>query len=237
MQARRVALVTGAGSGIGQAVALALGADGYAVVCAGRRADRVSQVAGEIRAAGGTAVGVPLDVTVPERVGEVVGDVADSYGRLDVLINNAGVFRKAEVVDLDDAAWRESVEANLTGAFLCARAAARRMTAQEPVDGERGHIVNVNSGAGLRGYPTGAAYSASKFGLMGLSDTLRQELADKLVKVTDLVVAAMVKSELSNRHNPHRLEASVVGDLVRDLLRLRGAAVVTRLDLGQLPPS
>ncbi|GAA4523795.1 MULTISPECIES: SDR family oxidoreductase [Nonomuraea] len=237
MRVRRVALVTGAGSGLGRAVALALGADGYAVVCAGRRAGRVAETAGEIRSAGGEAVGVPLDVTVTERVDAAVAGVVASYGRLDVLVNNAGVFRKAEIVDLDDEAWRETVDANLTGAFLCARAAARQMTGQEPVAGERGHIVNVNSGAGLRGYPTGAAYSASKFGLLGLSDTLRQELAGRHVKVTDLVVAAMVKSELSSRADPDRLEASVVGDLVRDLLRLRGAAVVTRLDLGQLPAS
>ncbi|MGW5158203.1 SDR family oxidoreductase [Nonomuraea wenchangensis] len=231
------ALVTGAGSGIGRAVAESLAAAGHTVVCAGRRVDRVSEVAEGIRAAGGAAIGVPLDVTVTEQVDAVVADVADAYGRLDVLVNNAGVFRKSEIVELTDEAWRETLDTNLTGAFLCARAAARQMTRQEPVAGKRGHIVNVNSGAGLRGYPTGAAYSASKFGLLGLSDTLRQETGGLLVKVTDLVVAAMVKSELSSRADPDRLDASVVGELVRNLVALDGAAVVTRLDLGQLPPA
>ncbi|WP_169988589.1 MULTISPECIES: SDR family oxidoreductase [unclassified Microbispora] len=232
-----VALVTGAGSGLGRAIAESLAAAGYAVVCAGRRANRVSEVAEAIRAAGGAATGVPLDVTVTEQVDHVVARVAREYGRLDVLVNNAGVFRKSEILELTDEAWRETLDANLTGAFLCARAAARQMIRQEPVAGKRGHIVNVNSGAGLRGYPTGAAYSASKFGLLGLSDTLRAELSDRLVKVTDLVVAAMVKSELSSRFNPDRLDASVVGELVRNLVALDGAAVVTRLDLGQLPPA
>ncbi|GII86137.1 beta-ketoacyl-ACP reductase [Sphaerisporangium siamense] len=230
-----VALVTGAGSGIGQAVADSLAAAGYTVVCAGRRLARVAETAEAIRARGGAATAVALDVTVAERVDAVIGDVAAEHGRLDVLVNNAGVFRKGEVLELSEDAWRETIEANLTGAFLCARAAARLMTAQEPVAGKRGQIVNVNSGAGLRGYPTGAAYSASKFGLLGLSDTLRAELAGHLVKVTDLVVAAMVESELSTRRDVTRLPATVVGDLVRNLLALEGPAVVTRLDLGQLP--
>ncbi|MEV0973541.1 SDR family oxidoreductase [Microtetraspora glauca] len=232
-----VALVTGAGSGIGAAVAASLAKARYTVVCAGRRADRVAEVAGAIRAAGGAASAVPLDVRASDQVEAAVAGVAEEYGRLDVLVNNAGVFRKGEILTLSDEAWRETLDANLTGAFNCARAAAGLMAGQEPVAGKRGHIVNVNSGAGLRGYPTGAAYSASKFGLLGLSDTLRQEVADHLVKVTDLVVAAMVESELSNRIVADRLPASVVGELVRSLVALEGPAVVTRLDLGQLPPA
>ncbi|WP_169750102.1 SDR family oxidoreductase [Streptosporangium amethystogenes] len=230
-----VALVTGAGSGLGRAVAESLAAAGYAVVCAGRRADRVSEVADAIRGTGGAATGVPLDVRVTRQVDAVVAGIAEEHGRLDVLVNNAGVFRKSEILDMSDEAWQETLDANLTGAFVCARAAARQMAGQEPVAGKRGHIVNVNSGAGLRGYPTGAAYSASKFGMLGLSDTLRQEMSDRLVKVTDLVVAAMVESELSNRLIADRLPATVVGHLVQNLVALEGPAVITRLDLGQLP--
>jgi 3-oxoacyl-[acyl-carrier protein] reductase len=235
MSPGRAAVVTGAGSGLGAAIARALAAGGFAVTCAGRRLERVREVAESIGAEGGRADAMSLDVTDSAQVDEVVGAAAAAWGRLDVLVNNAGIFRKGEAVTLSDAEWNDTLAANLTGAFYCARAAARIMSGQEPVDGVRGHLLGINSGAGLHGYPTGSAYTASKFGLLGLSDTLRQELADRLIKVTDLVVATTVESELSNRQGVLRLPASVVGQIVHDVVVLPGRAVITRLDLGQLP--
>ncbi|GGM45916.1 SDR family oxidoreductase [Dactylosporangium sucinum] len=231
----RSALVTGGGSGIGAAVAKSLSAAGYGVVCVGRRLERVEEIAAEISDAGGRALARAVDVRSPDQVDRAVADTVAEFGRLDLLVNNAGVFRKDELVALSDDDWLDTIGANLNGAFYCARAAARQMLSQEPRHGARGQVINVNSGAGLRGYPTGAAYSASKFGLLGLSDTMRQELSERLIKVTDLVVAAMVQSELSNRRQVVRLPASVVGTLVTALAAVEGAGVVTRLDLGQLP--
>lgn len=235
MTSSRSALVTGAGSGLGAAIARALAAGGFAVTCAGRRLGRVQEVAESIAADGGRAEAMSLDVTDSSRVEWVVGAAAASWGRLDVLVNNAGIFRKGEAVALSDADWNDTLAANLTGAFYCARAAARIMSEQQPRDGARGHMLNINSGAGMHGYPTGSAYTASKFGLLGLSDTLRQELAAQLIKVTDVVVATTVESELSNRQGVLRLPASVVGQIVHDVVALPGRAVITRVDLGQLP--
>lgn len=235
MSTERGAVVTGAGSGLGAAIARALAVAGFAVTCAGRRLERVREIAESITAEGGRAAAVSLDITDPAQVNRVVGAAAASWGRLDVLVNNAGVFHKGETVALTDAQWNDTLAANLTGSFYCARAAARVMVAQDPVDGARGHLLSINSGAGLHGYPTGSAYSASKFGLLGLSDTLRLELAAQLIKVTDVVVATTVESELSNRRGVLRLPALVVGQLVRDVVALPGRAVMTRVDLGQLP--
>lgn len=231
----RICLVTGAGSGIGAAIAEALAEAGDVVACTGRRLDRVQSVASQITARGGQAIAVALDVTDPGEADRVLAAVADRFRRLDVVVNNAGLFRKGKVVALSDAGWEDTLRTNLTGAFYCARAAARIMAAQDPVAGGRGHIVNINSGAGLRGYATGSAYSAAKFGLLGLSDTLRQELASDLIKVTDVVVATAVESELSNRTGVLRLPASDVGHLVRDAIRPSGRAVISRIDLEQLP--
>ena len=235
MSSRPVALITGAGSGIGAAIAHALAGGGYAVTCAGRRLERVRDVAKSLEAQGGFANAMGLDVTDSDQVDDAVTATAAKWGRLDVLVNNAGVFRKGEVMSLSNTEWNETMAANLTGAFHCARAAARVMALQEPVDGTRGHLLSVNSGAGLHGYPTGSAYSASKFGLRGLSDTLRQELAPLLIKVTDVVVATTVESELSNRRSVPRLPATVVGRIVLDAVTVPGRAVVTRIDLEQLP--
>ena len=235
MTPARAALVTGAGSGLGAAIALALADAGFAVTCAGRRLERVEQTARQIVDAGGQAHAARLDVTDSAQVDDVVAAAARAAGRLDVLVNNAGIFRKGEVAALSDAEWNDTVAANLTGQFYCARAAVRLMVTQEPLDSTRGHLLNINSGAGLHGYATGSAYSASKFGLLGLSDTLRQEVAGRLIKVTDVIVATTVESELSSRRDVLRLPASVVGQLVRDAVLLPGRAVVDRIDLGQLP--
>lgn len=235
MSPARAAVVTGAGTGLGAAIAHSLADAGFAVTCTGRRLERVREVAESIAAVGGRAAAVSLDVTDSQQVDEVFDAAASSCGRLDVLVNNAGIFRKAEVVNLSDADWNDTLAANLTGAFYCARAAARIMVDQAPRDGVRGHLLGINSGAGLHGYATGSAYAASKFGLLGLSDTLRQELAAQLIKVTDVLVATSVESELSSRPGVLRLPASVVGQIVRDVVALPGRALITRVDLGQLP--
>jgi NAD(P)-dependent dehydrogenase (short-subunit alcohol dehydrogenase family) len=160
----RIALVTGAGSGIGQASALALGRAGFTVVLAGRRRDRLQLIADEL--ANGS-IAVTADVTDEASVNALFDAIAGRFGRLDVLFNNAGtgaVPRPIEDVTLED--WRRLVDTNLTGVFLCTRAAFRLMKAQNP---RGGRIINNGSLSATMPRPNIVAYTASKHGVSGLT--------------------------------------------------------------------
>ncbi|MCJ2113430.1 SDR family oxidoreductase [Methylobacterium sp. E-025] len=159
----RVALVTGAGSGLGRVVALALGRAGYAVVLAGRRRAALDAVAGEI----GAALVVEADVTDPASVDRLFSRVAAAHGRLDLLFNNAGTFTPAAAIDavsLED--WRASVDTNLTGAFLCTQGAFRMMKRQDP---RGGRIINNGSVSAHVPRPHSAPYAATKHAVTGLT--------------------------------------------------------------------
>jgi NAD(P)-dependent dehydrogenase (short-subunit alcohol dehydrogenase family) len=161
----RVAVVTGAGSGIGAAAARALAADGWRVVLAGRRAEALEQVARE--AGRGTLVPVPTDVTVEASVRALFDRTVDELGRVDVLFNNAGRFSPAREIDaVPLREWQEMLDVNLTGAFLCTREAFRVMRAQDPPGGR---IINNGSVSAHVPRPMSAAYTAAKHALTGLT--------------------------------------------------------------------
>ncbi|SNS97460.1 NADP-dependent 3-hydroxy acid dehydrogenase YdfG [Actinomadura meyerae] len=167
----RVALVTGAGSGIGAAVAAALLDAGWRVALAGRRAAPLEAAAAA--APEGAAVAVPADVTDPEAVRELFAAVAGRWGRLDLLVNNAGVFgRSAPVQDYSHQEWRAVVDTNLTGAFLCAQQAFRMMKDQDP---QGGRIINNGSLSAHTPRPLTVAYAASKHAVTGLTKALSLE--------------------------------------------------------------
>jgi NAD(P)-dependent dehydrogenase (short-subunit alcohol dehydrogenase family) len=166
----RVALVTGAGSGIGRAVAIAMAAAGYQVAVAGRRAALLEETAA---AAGGKTLVVPTDVTDAAAVAAMVSRTVASFGRLDVLFNNAGTAAPPTPTDeLDVAVWRRVIDTNLTGAFLSAQAAFRAMKSQQP---QGGRIINNGSIASVTPRPNLAAYTASKHAVTGLTKTLSLE--------------------------------------------------------------
>jgi NAD(P)-dependent dehydrogenase (short-subunit alcohol dehydrogenase family) len=165
---RRTAVVTGAGSGIGRAVALALLAEGYHVALAGRRADAVAETAA-LAAAGDRALAVPTDVTRPEAVAALFGRVHETWGRLDLLFNNAGASASAAFEDLSLAQWQAIVDVNLTGMFLCAQGAFRLMKAQRP---SGGRIINNGSISAFSPRPDSTAYVATKHGVSGLTKSL-----------------------------------------------------------------
>jgi NAD(P)-dependent dehydrogenase (short-subunit alcohol dehydrogenase family) len=166
----KVALVTGAGSGIGRAVAIALAGAGYHVAIAGRRAAPLEETAA---AAGGGTLVIPTDVTDPQAVAAMVEKTVAAHGRLDVIFNNAGTTAPPMPTDeLPLDAWRRVIDTNLTGVFLCAQAAFRAMKAQDP---QGGRIINNGSIAAVTPRPHMAAYTASKHAVTGLTKTLSLE--------------------------------------------------------------
>ena len=163
----RVALVTGAGTGVGRAAALALLADGYRVVLAGRRAGPLEEVIAGSGAGAGRALAVPTDVTDPDSVAALFDRTVQAFGRLDLLFNNAGVG--APPVNLEDltlAQWRAAVDTNLTGPFLCTQHAFRIMKAQTP---RGGRIINNGSISAHVPRPNSAPYTATKHAITGLT--------------------------------------------------------------------
>ena len=165
-----VAVVTGAGSGLGRSIALALLGAGWQVALAGRRAaalDQTMQAAGHLA---DSAVAVPADVTSPASVAALFDRVGDRWGRLDLLVNNAGVFGPTGPPDeIDLADWRAVVDVNLTGAFLCAQHAVRMMKAQEP---RGGRIINNGSISAHTPRPGSICYTATKHAMTGLTKSL-----------------------------------------------------------------
>lgn len=162
----RVAIVTGAGSGIGRAVALALLRDGYRVVLAGRRSEALARVA-ELGGKPDAAVVVPSDVTLPESVRALFDTAVQCFGRVDLLFNNAGVGAPAiPLEELSVEQWRNVVDTNLTGMFLCIQQAFRVMKAQTPAGGR---IINNGSIAARAPRPNSIAYTATKHAVTGLT--------------------------------------------------------------------
>ncbi|MEE9166504.1 MAG: SDR family oxidoreductase [Candidatus Neomarinimicrobiota bacterium] len=175
-----MAVVTGASEGIGRGIAVKLAENSYVSVLAARNREGLQKTGDVISNAGGQSIIIPTDVTEEDDVVRLFRK-ADSYGRLDLLVNNAGVasFKPVEEISLDE--WLEMIQVNLTGAFLCCREAVTRMKKRR-----KGHIVFMNSFSGKRPLPHGGGYSAAKYGLRGLADTLRLEVRKFNIKVTSV---------------------------------------------------
>ena len=166
----KIALVTGAGSGIGRAVALELSADGYRLALAGRRAEPLQALVEEIRASGGEAVAIPTDVRDQASVEALFSTVEEVYGRLDVIFNNAGIGAKAVPIDeLPVEDWLNVLDTNVTGVYLCCRGAFALMRRQQP---QGGRIINNGSISAHTPRPFSAPYTASKHAVLGLTKTL-----------------------------------------------------------------
>ncbi|MFI5281781.1 MAG: SDR family oxidoreductase [Candidatus Dormibacterales bacterium] len=167
MSEARIALITGAGSGIGRAVALALAAEGYAVVLAGRRREALEATAAQAVGNSQTIMVVPTDVRQESSVQALFDRVNEAFGRLDLLFNNAGTGGPpVPIEDLTLHQWKHVLETNLTGAFLCTREAVRLMKAQTP---QGGRIINNGSISAHSPRPDSTAYTAAKHGITGLT--------------------------------------------------------------------
>jgi NAD(P)-dependent dehydrogenase (short-subunit alcohol dehydrogenase family) len=171
-QHTKVAIVTGAGTGVGRATALALLRDGYRVVLAGRRPEPLAQVVAEAGPAASRALAVPTDVSDPASVRALFARTKDAFGRVDVLFNNAGTNVPGLLFeDLSVEQWKTVVDTNLTGAFLCAQAAFRIMKDQDP---RGGRIINNGSVSAHTPRPNSAPYTATKHAITGLTKSIAQ---------------------------------------------------------------
>ena len=162
----KVALVTGGGSGIGKASALALAEEGFAVVVAGRRPEPLQAVVGEIESKQGRALGVPTDVGNPEAVRNLFAKTKETYGRLDVLFNNAGFGAAGPIEELPYERWKGVIDSILNGSFLCTQEAFKIMKEQKPMGGR---IINNGSISAHVPRPDSAAYTSAKHAITGLT--------------------------------------------------------------------
>lgn len=189
---RGAAIVTGAVRGIGRATALRLARDGFKVVVNYRgEAELANALVEEITAAGGTAMAYRADVTDPEQVGAMIQAAIDQFGRLDALVNNAGITRDTLLLRMRDEDWHAVLETNLTSVFYCCRAALRPMLRQR-----YGRIVNVSSVVGLVGNVGQANYAAAKAGIIGFTKALAREVASRGI-TANVVAPGFIQTRLT----------------------------------------
>jgi NADP-dependent 3-hydroxy acid dehydrogenase YdfG len=186
----RVALVTGASSGIGEATALALAEQGAKVAIAARRKDRLEVLAAKLAQRGAEPLVLVADLALEAEAQRIVKETEAHYGRLDILVNNAGVMYLEPVAEADLGRWRSMLELNVLSLIASTQAALAGMRARRD-----GHIVNVASVAGRVSNPNAAAYAATKFGVVGFSESLRREIYKDNIRVS-VIEPGMVETEL-----------------------------------------
>jgi NADP-dependent 3-hydroxy acid dehydrogenase YdfG len=196
-----VALVTGASSGIGEATALALAAEGAAVAIAARRRDRLQRLADQIGGSGRSLI-LEIDVTDEDRVREMVARTVAEFGRLDTLVNNAGVMLLGPIVAAPTEEWRRMVQLNLLGLLYCTHAGLPHLLeAAASAPRQVADVVNLSSVAGRVARQGSGVYNATKFGVGAFSEALRQEVTARHVRVT-IVEPGVVATELVGHNRP-----------------------------------
>ena len=202
----RVALITGASSGIGRATAEAFAAQGARVVLAARRQDELASLVTAIETRGGKATAIKTDVSASKDVERMVAHAIEAFGRLDYAVNNAGIEGQwAGITDLAEDEWDRVLDINLKGTFLCMKYEARAMLDR----GHGGAIVNIGSVNSFLGFPTGSAYVTSKHGLIGLTTSVSAELAPQGIRV-NLVCPGFIDTPM------HRRARAMFGDELYD---------------------
>jgi NAD(P)-dependent dehydrogenase (short-subunit alcohol dehydrogenase family) len=225
----RVAIVTGGTRGIGRAIAERLAADGFAVVLSARDARSAEQAAAALRAKGHAAVGLAADARRDEDQRRLVDRARTEFGRLDALVNNAGIGAFGRVDEISPEEFRDVLETNLLGAWYAIRHAVPLMKASGG-----GFIVNIASLASINAFAGGAAYNASKFGLLGLSDAAMLDLRHDGIRMS-VVMPGSVATEFGGSHGGREsgwmLRSEDVAEAVADLLRFPDRAIPSRIEL------
>lgn len=232
----QTALVTGASRGIGKSIALALGEAKAKVACVARNEEKLRETADAITAAGGTAVVYACDVTDSAAVQKLIDAVVEDWGQLDIVVNNAGITRDTLIPRMSDEEWDDVITTNLRSVFLFTRSASQVM-----MRARRGRIINISSVSGLMGNPGQANYSASKAGIIGLTQTVARELASRKVTVNAIcpgfiatemtdALGPVVQEEVKKRVPAKRLgEAEEIADAVLYLASDSGAYVTGQI--------
>jgi NADP-dependent 3-hydroxy acid dehydrogenase YdfG len=208
--AGKVALVTGGGTGIGEAAALALAAEGASVAVSGRRKARLDAVVAEIAAAGGQGLAVQSDVASEADAFRAVEAAVAHFGRLDIVINSAGVNEAGGIEALDLAGWRKVIEINLWGTIYTCKAAVPHLKAAGG-----GDIINISSTSGRRSAAAFASYSTSKHGVNGFTEALRQEMGGQNIRVT-VVEPGATESEIADSITDPNWSAAIKAHVTKD---------------------
>jgi 3-oxoacyl-[acyl-carrier protein] reductase len=226
----KAAIVTGGSKGIGYAIAEALVRDGANVAISARHEDEVRAAAERLSAGGpGRAIGVAADVRRSEEVDRLVSAAAEAFGGLDLLVNNAGVGRFDRVDELSPEHWHQVIDTNLTGVFYCTRACAPHLKARGG-----GWIINVGSLAGKNPFAGGAAYNASKFGLLGFSESTMLDLRDDDIRVSCIMPGSVNTHFNGTEPSPEgawKIQSEDVARLVMDLLAMPPNALPSRIEI------
>ena len=205
MTEKRVAFVTGASRGIGAAIARRLAKDGLHVVAVARSLDKLEQLVTEIKADGGVGEAIACDIADSKALTAAIEKVTDAHGRLDVLVNNAGITKDGLILRMDDEDFDTVITTNLKSAFVAIRAAARPMMR---LKGIGGRIINISSVAGVAGNAGQANYAASKAGLIGLSKSVAKELAGKAI-TCNVIAPGFITTDMTD----------VLNDQIKDLAK------------------
>ena len=196
----KVAMVTGAGRGIGKAISLRFAEEGASLILCARTSVQLQGVADAVRAAGRPCLSAVVDVTKEGEVARLVQDGLTKFGRIDVLVNNAGISNPKPFLETSNADWDEAIDVNLMGVVFCMRAVLPSMLQRGS-----GAVVNIASAAGLRGLPGSPAYTASKAAVIGLTHALAEEVGEKGIRI-NVVCPGPIKTKL--------LDSSAVKDFV-----------------------
>ena len=228
----RAALITGGSSGIGHAIARALGEDGYGLTLSARRPEKLEAAAGELTQEGLDVLAVPANLADEAEIQRVVGSHTERYGRMDVLVNNAGLGIGAAVADTETKKLDLQLGVNLRGVYLVARECIPLLK-QAGAEHRKALMVNTASIAGKRGQGWLAAYSATKFGVVGLSQALHKELSNDGIQVTALcpgfVATAMTDWVEEQVPKEEMIQPQDIAEAVRYLLRTSPACIVPEL--------
>ncbi len=226
----KVVIITGASSGIGAATAIRLAKEGAIIVIASRNIKGLDTVAEAIRKIKGQVMSIKVDIKNEGDIKDMISIVKNKFGMIDAIINNAGVFYTGNIDEFDTNELDETLDINLRGLYLCCKYAAQAMKKQK-----KGHIINISSGAGRQGRADRSAYAASKFGVIGITEAISEELKPYNVKVTAICPGPVntpmhykrkSKSELAKMLNPEE-----VAELIAYTLSLGDNANITEVHL------
>lgn len=233
----KIALITGGSRGIGKAIALALAEEGVNVAITGRNEEKLKAVVQEIEQKGVKSVYAVFDITSKTEVYGALEKLQKDFGKIDVLVNNAGIAAFGGILEMEDEKWEEIVKTNLFGAYYVVKAVVPSM-----VERKTGDIINISSTAGLKGNAMTSAYSASKFGLIGMSESMMLELRKQNIRVTTLMPST-IASDMSKDvlkitdGNPEKvLQPEDFAELVVDLLKLNKRAMLANASLWSTNP-